>query len=116
MKDNLVDETEKRDKVIKIRCTAEEYSALKVRSKKFHLAKWMREHCLDVTPPRPLKLPAVSPELQRQLTGMGNNLNQIARAVNREQWQALDHSRVIQSLINIERELELIKQAHSHDR
>ncbi|WP_234785871.1 MobC family plasmid mobilization relaxosome protein, partial [Enterobacter hormaechei] len=46
------------------------------------LAAWMRQTCLDEKPARTGKLPSLSPALLRQLAGMGNNLNQIARRVN----------------------------------
>ncbi len=39
----------------------------------------MRQTCLDEKPARAGKLPSISPALLRQLAGMGNNLNQIAR-------------------------------------
>jgi hypothetical protein len=41
----------------------------------------MRQTCLDEAA-RAGKLPSISPALLRQLAGMGNNLNQIARQVN----------------------------------
>ena len=46
----------------------------------------MRETCLDTRPARSLRLPSIDPVLLRQLAGMGNNLNQIARKINGGQW------------------------------
>ncbi|WP_077948632.1 MobC family plasmid mobilization relaxosome protein [Salmonella enterica] len=45
----------------------------------------------------------------RQLAGIGNNLNQIARRINRGDWKALDKAAVISVLIQIERELSDVK-------
>ncbi|WP_419789799.1 plasmid mobilization relaxosome protein MobC, partial [Shewanella xiamenensis] len=42
----------------------------------------MRERCLGSSAKRAPPAPSVAPELLRQLAGMGNNLNQIARVVN----------------------------------
>ncbi len=42
----------------------------------------MRQTCLDEKPARAGRLPSISPAPLRQLAGMGNNLNQIARKVN----------------------------------
>lgn len=106
---------EKRERVIKIRCTDAEYDTLVERSTKLRLAEWIRETCLDVPAKRTAPLPTVSPELQRQLTGIGNNLNQIARAVNSSQWNSIDKSRVITELVSIERHLAEIKKAYSND-
>lgn len=105
----------KRERVIKIRCTDAEYDTLVERSTKLRLAEWMRETCLGAPVKRAAPLPTVSPELQRQLVGIGNNLNQIARAVNRSQWSSIDKSRVITELVNIERHLAEIKKGHSND-
>lgn len=96
---------QKREKIIKIRCTDSEYEELKKRSPKPRLAEWMREKCLDVKPPRSRKVPDADPALIRQLAGIGNNLNQIARQINSQQWQAVDRVQVVSALSAIEREL-----------
>ncbi|WP_351011916.1 MobC family plasmid mobilization relaxosome protein [Shewanella sp. S1-58-MNA-CIBAN-0166] len=107
---------EKRERVIKIRCTDAEYDALVERSTKLRLAEWIRETCLGVPAKRGAPLPTVSPELQRQLAGIGNNLNQIARAINRSQWNSIDKVSVISELVNIQRSMAIIKTEHSNDR
>ncbi|HBL4129954.1 TPA: MobC family plasmid mobilization relaxosome protein [Salmonella enterica subsp. enterica serovar Derby] len=102
----------KREKIIKIRVTEDEHQALKQRCPKAQLAEWMREHCLGVETSRsrkPQSYEAVDPALLRQLAGIGNNLNQIARRINRGDWKALDKAAVISVLIQIERELSDIK-------
>jgi hypothetical protein len=106
---------EKRERVIKIRCTDAEYDKLVERSTKLRLAEWIRETCLGVPAKRAAPLPTVSPELTRQLAGIGNNLNQLARAVNRSDLSNIDKSRVITELVSIERHLSEIKKGHSND-
>ena len=70
---------EKREKIIKIRVSAEEFETLKFNSTKAELAAWMRDTCLnpgqtdfvrDLAQPSP-----VDPALLRALAGIGNNLN-----------------------------------------
>ena len=106
----------RRGKVVKVRWTLEEYEALRARSPKARLAEWRREHCL--TPdgarrqPRKAAPPSVDPALLRQLTGIGNNLNQIARRINSGQWSGLDRVHVISALSAIERELAALKDEH----
>lgn len=99
----------KREKIIKIRVSPDELETLKWRSTKSQLAEWMRDTCLndgqgDMV--RQSKDPVpVDPALLRQLAGMGNNLNQIARRVNSAEWGAVDRVHVITALSAIEREL-----------
>ena len=104
---------EKREKVIKIRVSAEEFETLKFNSTKIQLAEWMREQCLGVVQPqRRTPAPTVDPALLRQLAGMGNNLNQIARRVNSGEWGPLDRLRIIAELSAICRELEELHHDH----
>nr|WP_075519122.1 plasmid mobilization relaxosome protein MobC [Moritella viscosa]SHO18154.1 Putative uncharacterized protein [Moritella viscosa] len=73
----------KRERIIKIRVTENEYLELKQKSTKPRLAEWMRESCLGIaSSKRKQKVPSVDPALLRQLSAMGNNLNQIARQIN----------------------------------
>ncbi|PAU70306.1 MobC family plasmid mobilization relaxosome protein, partial [Vreelandella alkaliphila] len=86
-----------REKVIKVRVTDEEYVALKQRSAKPRLAEWMRETCLDTNGQRKSRSQprsSADPALLRQLAGIGNNLNQIARRVNSGQWGPLERVHV----------------------
>ena len=70
----------KRLRSIKIRVSDAELERLREICPKAQLAEWMREQCLGVVQPqRRTPAPTVDPALLRQLAGMGNNLNQIAR-------------------------------------
>jgi predicted RNA-binding protein with EMAP domain len=51
----------------------------------------------------------------RQLAGIGNNLNQIARAINSQEWKPVDRIQVISALSGIERELAALKAEHMQD-
>ncbi|MBJ2395460.1 plasmid mobilization relaxosome protein MobC [Salmonella enterica subsp. enterica serovar Typhimurium] len=62
--------------------TEDEHRRLLERCDGRQLAAWMRQTCLDEKPARAGRLPSISPALLRQLAGMGNNLNQIARRLN----------------------------------
>ena len=76
----------KRIRSIKIRVSDAELERLREICPKAQLAEWMREQCLGVVQPqRRTPAPTVDPALLRQLAGMGNNLNQIARHLNEGQ-------------------------------
>ena len=74
--------SEKRNKMLTMWVTEDEHRRLLERCGGRQLAAWMRQTCLDEKPARTGKLPSISPALLRQLAGMGNNLNQIARRLN----------------------------------
>lgn len=73
---------EKRTKEIKIRMTETEHQRLLERCDRIHLAEWLRQLGLGEQTARKRPVPEVAPELLRQVSGMGNNLNQIARRLN----------------------------------
>lgn len=73
---------EKRTKEIKIRLTEREHDLLLERCEQSQLASWLRALGLGERRPRQRKLPTVDPVLLRQISGMGNNLNQIARLLH----------------------------------
>lgn len=102
-------EAVKREKIIKIRVSPEELATLQMHCTRGELAAWMRDTCLNPGQTdlvEDLKGPSkVDPELLRQLAGIGNNLNQIARRVNTAEWGAADRVQVIAALAGIEREL-----------
>ena len=106
----------KRTRSIRIRLTDEEHEQLRRRKQQPRLAAWIREHCLaaDVAPVH--RVPRIDPSLQRQLAGIGNNINQIARRINSSDWATLDQVRVLTHLVAIERELARLKIDAGHDR
>jgi hypothetical protein len=73
---------EKRTKEIKIRLTETEHQRLLDRCDRTHLAEWLRQLGLGEHTSRKRRMPDVAPELLRQVSGIGNNLNQIARRLN----------------------------------
>jgi hypothetical protein len=99
----------KREKIIKIRVSAEEHEQLKFNSTKVQLAEWMRESCLNVGQvdlvSAAQSIDPVDPALLRALSGIGNNLNQIARKVNTSVWGPSDTTQIIAAMMTIEKEL-----------
>lgn len=107
-----------RTKIIKIRATDDEYAELVARSTKPKLAEWMRDTCLgaETRSTKSAKTPRIDPTLLRQLSGLGNNLNQIARAINSHEWKPIDRIQIVAALTTIQRELARLKAENSHDR
>lgn len=110
----------KRTRFLGVRVTDAEYQELLDRCDGRQLAAWMRQTCLDEKPARAGKLPTLSPALLRQLAGMGNNLNQIARKINGGQWSGADRVQVVAALMAIDAGLERLRhavreQGHSDD-
>ncbi len=91
--------------------TEDEHRRLLERCDGKQLAAWMRQTCLDEKPARAGKLPSISPALLRQLAGMGNNLNQIARQVNAGGSSGLDRVQVVAALMAIDAGLERLRHA-----
>ncbi len=91
--------------------TDDEHRRLLERCQGKQLAAWMRQVCLDERPARIGRLPTLSPALLRQLAGMGNNLNQIARRVNAGQGSGYDNVQVIAALLAIESGLTALREA-----
>ena len=100
---------EKRTRFLGIRVTEDEYEQLLDRCDHRRLASWMRETCLGEKPARSGKLPSIAPPLLRQLAGMGNNLNQIARKINSETWTGHDRVHVVSALMAIEAQLTALR-------
>lgn len=103
--------TEPRDKIIKLRCTSAEYDAITERAEGHRqLAVWARTALLDPSLlKRQSKTMRADPQLLRQLAGIGNNLNQIARVVNQSGVAALDKVKLIAALAEISAELQKIR-------
>ena len=97
----------KRLRSIKIRVSDAELERLREICPKAQLAEWMREQCLGVVQPqRRTPAPTVDPALLRQLAGIGNNLNQIARRINASPLTTLDKVEYLAALAAVARELE----------
>lgn len=101
----------KRTRFLGVRVTDAEYQQLLERCDGRQLAVWMRETCLDTRRARSLRLPSIDPVLLRQLAGMGNNLNQIARKINGGQWSGADRVQVVAALMAIDAGLERLRHA-----
>ena len=103
----------KRDKMLTMWVTQDEHQQLLARCEGQWLAVWMRQTCLGAKPAqvRSGKLPTLSPELLRQLAGMGNNLNQIARRINRGEWGGHDRVQVVAALMAIDDGLSQLRDA-----
>lgn len=106
----------KRQKEIKIRLTDEEHQALQNRCTKASLATWIRETCLSEKRTAQSKIIPTDPKLLRQLAGIGNNINQIARTVNQQSKTdtPIDKIAIITALANIEKELQALKNDHQN--
>ncbi len=90
--------------------TEDEHRRLLERCDGKQLAAWMRQTCLDEKPARAGRLPSISPAPLRQLAGMGNNLNQIARKVNAG-GAGHDRVQIVAALMAIDAGLERLRHA-----
>lgn len=98
-----------RTKAIRVRVTPEEFDALQRRKDRARLASWIRDYCLGAAKaPTTRETTAADPELLRQLSGIGNNLNQIARWLN--QYGPGDRVELLTELAAIERQLAAIRE------
>ena len=103
---------EKRNKSIKIRVTEDEFLKLnekKVKAGFSMLAEYMRSVSLELKTQTKNEYPKIDPALQRQISGVGNNLNQIARQVNSSELKPSDSMQIISYLSSIDRTLEKIR-------
>lgn len=101
----------KRDKMLTMWVTQDEHQRLLDRCGDKQLAAWMRQTCLDERPARTRKLPSLDPALMRQLAGLGNNLNQIARKMNAGQWSGMERVNMLAALMSIDAGLERLGHA-----
>jgi hypothetical protein len=103
-------ETIKRDKKLSVRVTEQEKTDLLTRCGGSELAVWMRETCLAEKPKRKPKYPEIDPLLLQQLSGIGNNINQIARHLNSKKFNPVDKVKVISALQSMAENIESIKE------
>jgi hypothetical protein len=103
---------DKRTKEIKIRLTYSEHQRLIDRCDRKHLAEWLRQLGLGEHTARKRRLPDVEPELLRQVSGIGNNLNQLARRLNQlDGLHPTDRVSLLAVLNSLDRQLgELLEQ------
>ena len=103
---------EKRTKEIKIRLTEAEHQRLLERCDRKHLAEWLRVVGLgESRTARRRPLPTVDPTLLRQVSGIGNNLNQIARYLNQHGLPPQERVSLLAVLNSIDQHLaELLEQ------
>ena len=71
-----------RQKSIKVRLTESEYELLKKQANGQPMASYMRSVCLGNSQTPSKNTPKIHPQLLRQLAGIGNNTNQVARQIN----------------------------------
>ncbi|MBF8108285.1 plasmid mobilization relaxosome protein MobC [Serratia liquefaciens] len=104
---------EKRTREIKIRLTDSEHQRLIDRCDRTHLAEWLRQLGLGEHTSRKRRLPDVAPELLRQVSGIGNNLNQIARRLNQlDGLNPTDRVSLLAVLNSLDRNLSELLEQH----
>jgi len=102
---------EVRTKSIKVRFSEEELLQAKANCPRAEFARWLRELSLepgsvnDVT--QPVKNSEIDLQFLRQISGIGNNINQIAKSVNNK-YESIDSIDLLQQLNIIERQLQTI--------
>ncbi|MDX1749068.1 MAG: MobC family plasmid mobilization relaxosome protein [Methylophaga sp.] len=108
-----------KDKQLKIRLTEDEFAKLKKAADAdgVTMANFARRQlALDVVNRSPTgsmayrKFTPVDPDLLRQISRLGNNLNQIARRVNQDDFDT--SLELLQALLTIERRLKQVQDAH----
>ena len=79
-----------------------------IRDSSLPMATFLRDRILELSPPveRVHDLPKIDPELIRTLSGIGNNINQIARLAN---TQNANYSQV--DIVTVHKQLALIAQS-----
>ena len=101
--------TEKRTKSVKIRLFESELLELNSLKTGNELATWIRETCLGKKSKRRNAPIDVDPLLMRQLSAIGNNVNQLARLANAKGMSAIDSVEIVSVLHDIKAELEAIR-------
>lgn len=103
---------EKRTKSIKIKVTENELldlNDLKEKSGYSALAVYLREVGLQQKISSKKDYPKVDPDLLFQLSGIGNNINQIARQVNSSELKPRDAMQIIAVLTSISSQLDNVR-------
>jgi hypothetical protein len=97
----------KRERVIAIRVSEEEYSALVIRKNQPQLAVWAREVLLGQRKRR--QVPKLDPAFIRHLSAIGNNFNQLVRSANRRNPPSA--ARICEGLAVLSKNLEELTEA-----
>ena len=97
----------KRERVIAIRVSEEEYEALVIRKDQPQLAVWAREVLLGQRKRR--QVPKVDPAFIRHLSAIGNNFNQLVRSANRRNPPSA--ARICEGLAVLSQSLESLTEA-----
>lgn len=105
---------EKREVVLKVRATATERERWQAvaDAKGVTLSDLVRLSLDGQKARRRAPPPSVAPELLRALAGIGNNLNQLSRAVNRKGRGHITAMAIISRLVEIDRELAALRLDH----
>ena len=109
--------SEKRTKMRTVWVTPAEHQAMLDRCNQRQLASWIRDTCLDVRKPRARKIPNVDPQLLRALSGIGNNVNQMARilSIKARGIETLNRLELLTELGAIERLLRELREDFTGD-
>ena len=103
----------KRTKEIKIRLTEQEHQILLGKKTGAELATWIRDTCLQTDTPKKKPIKTADPELLRQLTRIGGNLNQIAKHTNTDVLGGkIDCLRLLGELAIIREQLGKLSESH----
>ena len=105
---------QKRTNAIKIRLTDDELKLLNEKKTRAELARWIRETCLTENSGKKETIKyTFDPETIRILSGVANNLNQVARILNTAnltgELNKIDLSFVFTQIVATQRVLELIR-------
>lgn len=105
-----------RTNIIKIRVTDDELISLQKRKTQASLSRWARESLLSdsVSNKTETIVHQLPPELIRIMSGIGNNLNQIARQVNEctklGSFGSLDATAIFGQLVLTEKSLQALRE------
>lgn len=105
----------KRTKSFKIRVTEDEHADLLERCGTQPLASWLRNLGLDqeIKQTR-IPYPKIDPKALRVLSGIGNNINQIARIVNLKR-QNIDKMWLLTALEGVNKEIKQLREELKND-
>lgn len=93
--------------------TEQEHQILLGKKTGAELATWIRDTCLQTDTPKKKPIKTADPELLRQLTRIGGNLNQIAKHINTDALGGkIDCLRLLGELAVIREQLGKLSESH----